>query len=105
MINWIANLLGKNKAQDNADVEQDDKPIERCYYKIKVKSYYGLGGIKSIYMEADLIAVPMGRRLIHTFEDYRSVAVGVRGSIIYYALIPKGAEFISEQEYLDGISK
>lgn len=107
MINWISNLLGKNKTQDKEDAEQDDKPIERCYYKIKVKSYYGLGGIKSIYREADLIAVPKGHRLhFNPFvEDYRAVGMGFRGSIAYHVLIPNDAEFISEKEYLEGISK
>lgn len=111
MINWIANLLGRNKTQDKADSEQDDKPIERCYYKIKVKSYYGLGGIKSIYREDELIAVPIGRLLLvnpnhnPTTEDCREVVVGVRGSITYCALMPNDAEFVSEQEYLEGISK
>lgn len=111
MINWIANLLGINKTQDNANAEQDEKPIERCYYKIKVKSYYGLGGIKSVYREADLIAVPIGHLLLvnpnhnPTTEDCRKVVVGVRGSITYCALMPRDAEFISEQEYLEVISK
>lgn len=107
MINWISNLLGKNKG----GAEQDDKPIKRCYYKVKVKSYYGLGGIKSVYREAELIAVPIGRRVLvnpnhnPTTADCREVVVGVRGSITYCALMPNDAEFISEQEYLEGISK
>lgn len=104
MINWIANLLGKNKTQDNADVEQENKPIKRRYYKTKVKSYHGLCGINTVYGEADLIYVPNGFTA-KPEDGYDYYALSREQSMLIYVLIPKGAEFVSEREYLLGTSK
>ncbi len=104
MINWIANLLGINKTQDKVDAEQENKPIERRYYKVKVKSYYGLCGIKVIYGEADLIYVLNGFST-KIADDYDSYTLSLKPLMSIHAIIPKGAEFVSEREYLLGTSK
>lgn len=103
MFGLIANLLGVNKAKGNANAGQSDKPIKRRYYKVKVKSYYGLCGIKVEYGEANLIYVPNGfsTKLADGYESFR---VSHALSMPLYAIVPKDAEFITEQEYLKAIN-
>lgn len=104
MINCIYSLLGKNKTQASERAEKEEKPIQRRYYKLKVESYYGLCGIKMIYGEADLISVPNGFSVEDTYgcDAFR---LSRESRLSLYAFIPKGAEFVSEDEYLRGKSK